>query len=1127
MNQIAALVAAEWRLYRVQPWLWLATATAMAFAVVLLHNHGLDQAQPFKRLLLHNSMVLMLVQPLVIGVLAPFAFLRDPHYRMDGLIDVLPLTPQQWLLSRAGALFGVTLSLQLLLDLVLWYGVSLDTPSHAGPLALFAIWCFLLQQIPALLLLVSLHYWFSRYTDRVTVLYIGSAVLWLGYMMLATASGSPLMAQAHVAPAWLQQLMLWADPYGLAPWLAQAQQGADLTPGAGVWCNRALVVMLALLLCYRALQRHMNSLHAHRPHNPSSYNPPPAAAVRRWWGRRRTRQGAQCAELVGANAIRYQPLASSSSRRWPRLIALIQLQCGQLWRQRSHTLALLALLTLVFSEVSSGLQYVEPFSQQIPTSLDALNRVMGDVLPVGALLFLALSAYLLSWQSYHVGSAGIIAATPVSNGVLLSSQLLCLWISSAVLVLVALLLVGVAQAIQQVPLSVHWYGRYALVQWLVLASWAPLLLGCHAVARSPWLGNVGVAVLLLLGLSVLPQWLGLHHPLWHIGQSQLDVADSLWGWQGALGAPSDAPSSALGDLGSLLHGGFWPYWLLWSLLGACVLSFSWRVNTRYHRGVGASSRSWPQRLTMWRKPWAALRHHGAWHLFLLLCLGQAWHIDQQWRQANALQSPSERQAKRALYEQRYLHWQQQPQPDIQHVQLQVQLDPAAQRADIRVMLTLHNPHPQPISQLLLGFVGFTALAAVTPSVAAEQTLDPDLGQTVLQLRQPLQQHEQLTLSLQLTLEQQAIVPSPAHQVLRGEFSYLRLMSLLPQLGFVPELTLDDANQRQRFGLAALTDAQRLPSEFAATQTPASARYDWATLDITLAVPAGYQAIAAGKRIKQWQQGAMTMVQYQTSAPVRNLPALVVVPWPSQQDRVGDIALEIYSPDFNAATDQVMQAMRDTLAWFEKHIGAFPGDAIRVVMTPDIGPSGYALPQLVLLDHQRTVRATPSPEAPFSQVYRRTAHEVAHQWFGHGIGNGVTADSAFLVESITKYVELVLIERHQGRAAMQGLVEFERQRFVQAQAGSTATAHRLVDAQEAYDQYSRATLVFALLRQQLGDDVLIRTLRALWQQHRYPAAPASSMDFVRQLKAFSPRQHHALIDQLLLSSDVQLLLDARH
>ena len=221
----------------------------------------------------------------------------------------------------------------------------------------------------------------------------------------------------------------------------------------------------------------------------------------------------------------------------------------------------------------------------------------------------------------------------------------------------------------------------------------------------------------------------------------------------------------------------------------------------------------------------------------------------------------------------------------------------------------------------------------------------------------------------------------------------------------------------------------------------------------------------------------------------------------------------------------MQAMQDTLDWMTQHIAPYRGTALSLLAMPDMGATGYALPQLIMINHRVGFRAEPSADAGFDQRYRRAVHETAHQWFGHDLGNGVLADSAFLVESLAKYIELVLIEQRYGTKAMQALVEYERERYALAVRRSTQPSSALVDATASHDLYSRATLVFAILRQQLGDAVVRQALQQLWQQHAYPQTPATSMDFVRALQAQLTAPQQQLVAQLLLGTDLSLLLDS--
>ena len=299
------------------------------------------------------------------------------------------------------------------------------------------------------------------------------------------------------------------------------------------------------------------------------------------------------------------------------------------------------------------------------------------------------------------------------------------------------------------------------------------------------------------------------------------LPDSLWGYQGALG---NRAQTFAGDVSS---GGFWPYLLLWALLALSLFALALQF---YHRGTGFSSQRFAARLT----PLTACAA-----LFAMLTLTQGWSLHQQLDQAGALQSRDERQAKQAAYERQYQHWQTVPQPVVRQVKLSASLQPQAQQASISATITLHNPHSTAISKLLLGFprlqFGAELQSLQLPGAQAE-TIDSALGQQIFTLQPALAPGASIELQIRLELQQPAIAAMPNHQVLRAQFSYLRLLQLLPQLGFVPELRLRDDVDRARFGLAALPAAQYQPSVLAAERTPTNARYDWAILDTTIAVP---------------------------------------------------------------------------------------------------------------------------------------------------------------------------------------------------------------------------------------------------------------------------------------------------
>ena len=133
---IWSLIRNEWRFYRVQPLLWLALLLSLAFAALATIGSDLQTAQPGKELLITHTKLLMMLQVLLIGALAPLGFLRDRQYGMAELTGVPPVTHRQWCLSRAGGLLGIVLSVQLLLQVLALSAVWLGLDPQATQLTL-------------------------------------------------------------------------------------------------------------------------------------------------------------------------------------------------------------------------------------------------------------------------------------------------------------------------------------------------------------------------------------------------------------------------------------------------------------------------------------------------------------------------------------------------------------------------------------------------------------------------------------------------------------------------------------------------------------------------------------------------------------------------------------------------------------------------------------------------------------------------------------------------------------------------------------------------------------------------------------------------------------------------------
>lgn len=1056
------LLINEWRYLMRQPLLWLACIILPGVAYLFAEGIGSTETLADKHLQSLHITMLMMCLPLLIGALAPIVFLRDQANDMAELVLVTPQSTIKRLFNRLLIVFLVCALLILLSFMIMWLILS-QTYGFQKSLLTLALWDFTLMAVPACAFYCALACCLARRFASSVVIYSTFCSAWLIYIMLASMTGSPMLAGSTITSPWLFESMRLLDPFGNTALIALYQQPEiGLYGDAVFYLNRLFYCVLAVALFFASL-----TLTPYSRKHLSAHGD---------------------AELNTTSSKAYQFVAASPKAS-NQLLHLSFLSLSTLLKQRLSQLILVGWGLLMMNEILSGIDYAEPLQVLKPTSLDALNRISDDVLPLLGSLLVMFWSWQLCWRNKQTAMAELIAAAPVRSGVMLSSQVLAL----GTLILLLMLLTSLGGVVAQTLA----HSEIQLGQYLTQLSKAALsmfLLGAiftafHNIFRSPLVAVACCILVLVMKFSPISGALGLTHTLWNIAASPLQPADAFWGSQQSLSV-------------------YWPFMTFWLL---CTFSLIYLAIQWSHRSASfISHRRW--KLTISSSALLALSLWAGLHLHANI-------IDER-----PLISSDMREQWRVDYEQQYSSWAAVTQPVISHVDAKVAIFPLKGDAEFSLIYTLENRSKQAIDSLLIGHDSATPLDSLSLSVEHSYDYDQQLGQYKITLATAIKPGETLQVSSRLIFKQPQHWPAVMHQMVKPTFSYLRGSPLLPTIGFQPQYRLRNDALRQEYGLAALDLAN--PSTLFAKSRAHSAKYDWASIHSVVSTNDQQLPLAQGTLIKQWQQNGRNFAEYQSKGPIRNAFVWYSVPKNSLKAQSGSTVLEVFSPAKTQAAKLNLQAMEDTLNWMSTYIAPYLGDKLNLIAIPNIGPTGYALPQMIMINHKVGFRAEPAPKAGFDQRYRRAVHETAHQWFGHDLGNGVLEDSAFLVESLAKYVELVMIEQRYGIEAMQALIEYERQRYKVAVMRSPIKTASMVDATENYDLYSRATLVFAILRQQLGDDRITQALRSLWQQHAYPLTPATSMDFVRVLKAQLNVEQQALVDSLLLGTDNKILLDER-
>lgn len=1049
----------EWRYLMRQPLLWLACIILPCVAYLFAVGIGSSDTLADKHLQALHMTLLMMCLPLLSGALAPLIFLRDQANDMAELILVTPQSTFYRLFNRLLILFLVCAALLLLSFIIMWLLLS-QTYGFNGSLLTLALWDFALMALPACAFFSALACCLAQRFTSAVVIYAIFCSVWLIYIVLASMTGSPMLAGSTITSPWLFESMRLLDPFGNTALLAVYQNSEASLYGDWVfYLNRLAYCLLAAGLFYTSLKlkpyitKHVQSL--------------------------------TNSDLRSQSKSIYQFTDATPSAN-NQLAHLTTLAVTSLLKQRLTQFILVGWSLLMMNEILSGINYAEPLSVLNPTSLDALNRISDDVLPLLGSFLVLFWSWQLCWRNRQTAMAELIAAAPVRSGVILCSQVIAL----GVLILLLMLLTSIAGFVAETLAN----SEIQLIQYLSqlgMATLSLLLLGAtftafHNIFRSPLVAVASCVAILVMKFTPISGSLGLTHTLWNIAASPLQPADAFWGSQQSQSV-------------------YWPFMTFWLVCTSTLIYMAMQ----------------------WSHRTASFINHSRWKLnissslLLITTLGTGWHLHSNIIAERPLMSSDMREQWRFDYEQQYISWATVVQPVISNIDATVDIFPSRGNADFTLIYTLENRSEQAIDKLLIGHYLANPLDEISLSVTHTRDYDQQLGQYRMTLAEAIKPGDNLKLSTRFTFEQPQHWPAVMHQLVKPSFSYLRGIPMLPTIGFQPQYRLRNELLRQEYGLAPLNLAK--PSILFAKPQTSQPQYDWVNIHSVVSTNAQQIPLAQGNLVKQWQENERNYSEYKSKGAMRNASVWFSVPNDSIKGHSGSTILEVFSPDNSETAELNMQAMQDTLNWMTTHIAPYRGSKLSLIAMPDIGPTGYALPQIIMINHKVGFRAEPTSEAGFDQRYRRAVHETAHQWFGHDLGNGVLEDSAFLIESLAKYVELVMIEQRYGIDAMHALVDYERQRYKVAIMRSAEQTQSLVDATENYDLYSRATLVFAILREELGDALISQALQRLWQQHAYPLTPATSMDFVRILKAQLNAEQQALVDSLLLGTDIKTLL----
>ncbi|MCC6860112.1 MAG: ABC transporter permease [Bryobacterales bacterium] len=568
------------------------------------------------------------------------------------------------------------------------------------------------------------------------------------------------------------------------------------------------------------------------------------------------------------------------------------------------------------------------------------------------------------------------------------------------------------------------------------------------------------------------------------------------------------PSYIYSDLygyGPYLAGLAWftLYWCLFAALPAAATALLWP------RGRETSpARRIREARGEWRGP---LRTATAAAAALFLATGAWCYYNTRIRHESV--TNGERKNRQAEYERKYKRYAALPRPQARSVRYRVDLYPERGAAAVQGSQVLENASGRPISELHLN----TARDFETSIEVERGTLKRDdrrVYYRIYTLSPPLEPGGRLTLRYTVRSEARGFANELPETGVAGNGTFLS-NRVAPRLGYLPELELTGHDRRAH----GLPEREALPPPQRACGPPCAdngRNSGWVEAEAILCTAPDQTAVAPGRLLREWTENGRRCFHYRLDRPSIDSYAFLSGRYRVARESWKGIRMEVYHhPEHAWNVPAMLHGLRRTLEYGSANFGPYPHREIRIVEFPRAAVFAQALPGTIPYSEGIGFIAARTP-GEIDHVLFVTAHEAAHQWWGHQVAPARLQGGALLVETLAQYTALMVMEKEYGQDMMRKVMAYEMDRYLRGRGRDALPEKPLLraDPAQAYVHDDKGSLAMYCLKEAIGEEAVNRALRKVLGRYGFAGPPyPSSYALLDALDSETPGEWKYLLRDL--------------
>ncbi len=724
-----------------------------------------------------------------------------------------------------------------------------------------------------------------------------------------------------------------------------------------------------------------------------------------------------------------------------------------------------------------------------------VTRVMIETLRGAFTLFPILVALYYSgdlvWRERERRTEGMIDCTPIPDWAFLVPK-----VAAVTLVLVALFMTGVlaalfVQAVQGFP---HFeLGKYLF--WYILPNVVDaVIISMLAVFLQTLAPNKYVGWLLLLVVLV----------------AQLTLSQI--GWEHNLYIYGGAPSVPLSDMNGEGVSGLAAWWFraYWS---AVALALGVLAYALWRRGAGVALRPRLRRLPHVLASGAG----GVLLVAVVLAAGLGGYIYYNTNILNDYRTGKGYDRWKADYEKAFLRYETLPRPTITDVVLKVDLYPRRLESITSGTYSVVNLTGKPLSRVDVIFDREAQVRSVAVQGARLAQEFPRFNYRVFIFDTPMAPGERRQVSFVVWRGQKGFRNSGnilSRMAANGTF--LDNSDIAPILGMDRSGLLRDRAKRRKYHLPADLRPPKLEDDSARAFNEFRHDSGWVNADITVSTDADQIPIAPGYRVSDVVVGGRHVSRFRTDAPINDFFSIQSARYAVKRVPYKGLDLAVYyHPGHPWNVDRMIHAMEAGLDYDQANFSPYQFRQARILEFPDYAQFAQSFANTIPYSEGIGFTFDSEDKSKVDMVTYVTAHEIAHQWWGHQVVSADMQGGDMLIETLAQYSAIMTMEKLYGRDQIRKFLKYELDNYLRSR-GSEAVEEVPLERVEnqGYIHYRKGSLVMYRLKDEIGEAAVNRALRRLLATYAFKSAPyPASKDLVAYLRAEAPADKQQLITDL--------------